>query len=84
ALAAWGFFARRPALYALATKLAVRVLERAGGSAGGVAGMLGRMPFAGGWARGWTATRDIPAPAGRTFRELYAASRTHLDPSSTR
>ncbi|MWA22226.1 lactate utilization protein, partial [Burkholderia pseudomallei] len=56
----------------------------AGGSAGGVAGMLGRMPFAGGWARGWTATRDIPAPAGRTFRELYAASRTHLDPSSTR
>ncbi|PJO54557.1 (Fe-S)-binding protein, partial [Burkholderia pseudomallei] len=50
----------------------------------GVAGMLGRMPFAGGWARGWTATRDIPAPAGRTFRELYAASRTHLDPSSTR
>lgn len=64
ALAAWGFFARRPALYALATKLAVRVLERAGGSAGGVAGMLGRMPFAGGWARGWTATRDIPAPPG--------------------
>ncbi|EXJ01055.1 lactate utilization protein B [Burkholderia pseudomallei] len=84
ALAAWGFFARRPALYALATKLGVRVLERAGGSAGGVAGMLGRMPFAGGWARGWTATRDIPAPVGRTFRELYAASRTHLDPSSTR
>ncbi|MCW0111296.1 lactate utilisation protein LutB domain-containing protein, partial [Burkholderia pseudomallei] len=80
ALAAWGFFARRPALYALATKLAARALERAGGTAGGVAGTLGRLPL----ARGWTDTRDIPAPAGRTFRELYAASRTHLDPSSKR
>jgi L-lactate utilization protein LutB len=70
ALAAWGFVAMRPTLYAWLTKLAVRVLERAGGSRRAIA----RLPL----AQGWTATRDMPAPVGRTFRELYAASRSHL------
>ncbi len=70
ALAAWGFVAMRPTLYAMLTKLAVRVLERAGGSRRSIA----RLPL----AQGWTATRDMPAPVGRTFRELYAASRSHL------
>ncbi|KWE56526.1 (Fe-S)-binding protein [Burkholderia ubonensis] len=70
ALAAWGFVARRPTLYALTTKLAVRILERLGGGGG----MLRRLPMMG----GWMATRDLPAPTGRTFRELYAASRSHL------
>jgi hypothetical protein len=27
---------------------------------------------------GWTNTREMPAPVGRTFRELYAASKTHI------
>ncbi|AOJ63151.1 (Fe-S)-binding protein [Burkholderia ubonensis] len=70
ALAAWGFVARRPTLYALTTKLAVRILERLGGGGG----MLRRLPMMGGWMQ----TRDLPAPTGRTFRELYAASRSHL------
>ncbi|KWB48884.1 (Fe-S)-binding protein [Burkholderia ubonensis] len=69
ALAAWGFVARRPTLYALTTKLAVRILERLGGG-----GMLRRLPMMGGWME----TRDLPVPTGRTFRELYAASRSHL------
>lgn len=70
ALAAWGFVARHPTLYALTTKLAVRILERLGGSGG----MLRRLPMMGGWMD----TRDLPVPTGRTFRELYAASRSHL------
>ncbi|MBL3962749.1 MULTISPECIES: lactate utilization protein B [Burkholderia] len=70
ALAAWGFFARRPLLYALTTKLAVRILERLGGDGG----MLRRLPMMGGWMD----TRDMPTPTGRTFRELYAASQSHL------
>jgi iron-sulfur cluster protein len=69
ALAAWGFVAMRPAFYALFTKLAVRLLERAGGSRRSI----GRLPF----GRGWTATREMPAPVGRTFRELYAAQNSH-------
>jgi hypothetical protein len=32
-------------------------------------GMIRKLPLAG----GWTDERDMPAPAGRTFRELYAA-----------
>ena len=30
-------------------------------------GMIARLPLGG----GWTQERDMPAPAGRTFRELY-------------
>lgn len=70
ALAVWGFVALRPTLYALVTKLAVRVLERAGGGRRAI----GYLPF----GQGWTSTREMPAPVGRTFRELYAAQRSHL------
>jgi L-lactate dehydrogenase complex protein LldF len=34
-------------------------------------GMIRRLPL----GKGWTEERDMPAPAGRTFRELYAARR---------
>jgi iron-sulfur cluster protein len=71
ALAAWGYAAARPALYGLITKLAVRVLEKMGGRHRAIS----RLPF----GAGWTATRDMPAPVGRTFRELYAAQRSHRD-----
>ncbi|VXB79579.1 hypothetical protein BURKHO8Y_160076 [Burkholderia sp. 8Y] len=70
ALAAWGYLAMRPAAYALLTKLMVRVLERAGGNRKAIS----RLPF----GAGWTATRDMPAPVGRTFRELYKAQRSHI------
>ncbi len=73
ALAAWGFAVRRPLLYGLATKLAVRILERVGGGKAAGRG-IAKLPF----AAGWTDTRDLPTPTGRTFRELYAASKTHI------
>ncbi|RFU45619.1 lactate utilization protein B [Paraburkholderia sp. DHOC27] len=69
-LAVWGFLALHPDAYALFTKLAVRVLETMGGRKRAIA----RLPL----AEGWTNTRDLPAPVGRTFRELYAAQRSHL------
>ena len=69
-LAVWGFLALHPDAYALFTKLAVRVLEMVGGRRRAIS----RLPL----AAGWTNTRDMPAPVGRTFRELYAAQRSHL------
>jgi L-lactate dehydrogenase complex protein LldF len=69
-LRAWGYLAKRPAAYALFTRLAVRMLERMGGRGKSIS----RLPF----GAGWTGTRDMPAPVGRTFRELYKAQRSHL------
>ncbi len=61
---AWAWVAGRPALYAMLTRLGVRVLRKLAGPDG----MIRRLPL----ATGWTDGRDMPAPAGRTFRELYA------------
>ena len=47
------------------TRIAARVLRLLGGAQGSIS----RMPFAGGWTLG----REMPAPQGKTFRELYAA-----------
>jgi len=71
ALRAWAWVAHRPRLYAALSKLGVRIL-RLGADRHR---MIRRLPF----GRGWTAGRDMPAPAGRTFRELYAARRARGD-----
>jgi L-lactate dehydrogenase complex protein LldF len=63
-LAAWGWFARRPALYRLATRTAMAAL----GLFGRRRGRFRRLPLAG----GWTAGRDLPAPEGDTFFARYA------------
>jgi L-lactate dehydrogenase complex protein LldF len=63
ALAAWRWCARRPRAYAMMTALAARLLAWMGGADQ----RLRRVPG----AAGWTAQRDLPAPEGRTFRELY-------------
>ena len=67
ALGLWAWFAQRPALYGIASKVAVRALRLFARRDG----MISRLPF----ASGWTAGRDLPAPAGRTFRELYGKQR---------
>jgi L-lactate dehydrogenase complex protein LldF len=63
-LNAWSWLAQRPALYAAATHVGVRILGWMGGSSK----LIHYLPFAG----GWTAGRDLPAPQGKTFRELHA------------
>jgi L-lactate dehydrogenase complex protein LldF len=60
----WAWFALRPQLYALATGVAARALRLMGGRDG----LVRRLPPG---ASGWTRGRDLPAPEGRTFRELY-------------
>jgi len=62
-LAAWAFVAGRPWLYRLATGVGVRIL----GLLGRRHGRFRRLPG----ASGWTAVRDLPAPAGRTFQALW-------------
>ncbi len=59
----WGFFARRPRLYGLATRLAMGALSLAGRRKGRFAWL----PLAG----GWTAGRDFPAPQGDTFQARW-------------
>jgi L-lactate dehydrogenase complex protein LldF len=61
----WAFVARRPRLYALGARLAARLL----GWLGRRRGRIRRLVF----AAGWTRSRDLPAPEGRTFQELWRA-----------
>ncbi len=68
ALRLWGWVARRPKLYALATKIGVRYLNWLADGTDRIQ-VLGVAPE-------WTRGRDFPAPEGRTFRELYAERRT--------
>jgi L-lactate dehydrogenase complex protein LldF len=71
-LALWGWAARRPAIYAMMTALGARALAWMGGAEN----RIRHLPFGG----GWTAGRDLPAPTGRTFRELYS-SRSRSGPN---
>jgi L-lactate dehydrogenase complex protein LldF len=60
----WSWLAGRPSLYALATRVGARMLAWMGGRER----VIHKLPLGGGWTEG----RDMPAPAGKTFRELYA------------
>jgi L-lactate dehydrogenase complex protein LldF len=62
-LSLWAFAARRPALYRLGAGLLSRLL----GMLGGRRAMVRSLPF----MRGWFVVRDFPAPAGRTFQDLW-------------
>jgi L-lactate dehydrogenase complex protein LldF len=68
ALRAWAWVARRPALYALGTRIGVRYLKWLAGGADRIR-VLSPAPA-------WTEGRDFPAPEGKTFRELYRERRT--------
>ncbi|HXF67295.1 MAG TPA: LutB/LldF family L-lactate oxidation iron-sulfur protein [Burkholderiales bacterium] len=67
ALALWSFAAQRPAIYAMMAALGARALAWLGGADK----RIRDLPFGSGWTQG----RDLPAPQGRTFRELCARRR---------
>ncbi len=60
----WAWFAKRPRLYGLGAKIAMRGLAIMAGSKG----RLSFMPL----GRGWTKYRDMPAPEGKTFQQMWA------------
>ena len=62
-LTLWRWAAQRPAIYAMLTKIGARVLATMGSSDK----RIRYLPLATGWTQG----RDMPAPQGKTFRELY-------------
>jgi L-lactate dehydrogenase complex protein LldF len=66
ALRTWRWTAQRPALYAFGTRVGVRLLSWLGGGKKRLRWLPGG---------GWTRQRDMPAPGGRTFRDLYRERR---------
>ena len=67
ALGAWSWLARHPVLYGWMARAGARMLA----AMGGARKLIHNLPLGG----GWTAGRDLPAPQGRTFRELYPAGK---------
>jgi L-lactate dehydrogenase complex protein LldF len=59
----WALLARRPRLYHLLTGMAIPLMGRMGERNG----RFRRLPLAGRWTR----HRDLPAPQGRTFQQLW-------------
>ena len=66
-LGLWAFAAKRPKLYHFATRLAARILSHLGHGKG----RISSLPF----ASGWTASRDFPAPQGKTFQQMWKERR---------
>ena len=74
-LAFWGFFAKRPRLYGVATAMAARLLALAGRSRG----RFSSLPL----ASGWTRYRDFPAPQGQTFQAQWKARERGRNPRTS-
>ncbi|MAZ03458.1 MAG: iron-sulfur cluster-binding protein [Sneathiella sp.] len=59
----WAFFAKRPTLYRLMTRISARSLKGMAGKKG----VIRKLPL----LTGWSSVRDFPAPEGRTFMEQW-------------
>jgi len=66
-LSLWAFAVKRPRLYRFGASILSRFLKVVAGKRGAVHAM----PL----MRGWFAVRDLPAPQGKTFRDLWRANR---------
>ena len=66
-LGLWAWVAKRPALYRLATRWAMRAMRLGAGNRG----RFKSLPLAGGWTR----HRDFPAPQGKTFHDQWRQGR---------
>ena len=64
-LSGWAFLALRPKLYQLAMRIGVGAL----GLLGRGKGRFRRLPL----ASGWTTARDLAAPQGKTFQQMWSA-----------
>jgi L-lactate dehydrogenase complex protein LldF len=64
-LSLWAFVARRRWLYRIAARQAARLLKLRAREHGYVRALP--------TMRGWFAVRDLPAPPGRTFQDLWRA-----------
>jgi L-lactate dehydrogenase complex protein LldF len=63
AIRAWSYAVQRPKLYAVLARIGARFASLLGGRER----VIHWIPGLDGWTRG----RDMPAPAGKTFREMY-------------
>jgi L-lactate dehydrogenase complex protein LldF len=63
ALGLWSYAAKRPALYHVLARYGIAIA----GALGRSRGRFRYLPM----ARGWTTSRDFPAPQGRTFQQLW-------------
>jgi L-lactate dehydrogenase complex protein LldF len=70
-LKAWAYIAQRPRLYHALCGLGIPALALFGRRRGS----FKWLPFAG----GWTKHRDLPAPQGRSFQQLWTAHKAGLD-----
>ena len=68
ALKVWAFAAKRPRLYHALTSVLMPLLAWAAGRRGS----FRSLPL----LASWTGGRDLPAPQGKTFQQLYADKRS--------
>lgn len=67
-LGIWAFFAKRPKLYALSTRLAMKAMSLLGRGKGSFRSLFG--------ASAWTKYRDFAVPEGETFQAKWKRERT--------